>query len=351
MSKLLQKQFINFHDKIKLNDLEHHKELRDKRDLLLSELRAYIDKKYEDKPDEKKPTFNWFNQGSYDMGTGIIPIDGDYDIDVAVEFNFAKEDFGPVEIKELIHEALDKHHKRKVDVMRPCVRVQYYQAGETIYHVDFAVYSGGSYNKTGKTYIAKGKIGSKDEYKIWEVSDPKKLKELVNNRFPDTDECSQFKRIIRYMKRWKDQNFSSTGHAAPRGIALTALAYNLFVPDASKDSFTGEKRADDLEALLRFVKAILNQFSSWDGNISVKLPVEPYNDLFAKMAESDDYIEDFKSKLKSLRDKLESAKSNADPVEACKDLQKVFGEDFPVPPKEETAQKRPPAITKPQEQA
>jgi hypothetical protein len=32
------------------------------------------------------------------------------------------------------------------------------------------------------------------------------------------------------------------------------------------------------------------------------------------------------------------------PVEACKELQKVFGDDFPVPEKDDTGQARGPAI-------
>ena len=52
----------------------------------------------------------------------------------------------------------------------------------------------------------------------------------------------------------------------------------------------------------------------------------------------------FKEKLKSLKEALEEAVEKADTREACKLLQKQFGDDFPVPEKKDTAQKRSKAI-------
>ena len=52
----------------------------------------------------------------------------------------------------------------------------------------------------------------------------------------------------------------------------------------------------------------------------------------------------FKEKLETLYDVLIEAENEADPVEACEKLQKQFGDDFPVPKIEETAQVRSPAI-------
>lgn len=74
----IQKQFVKFHDLIKL-DFDSNKPLREKRDLLLEDLRLGLKKMFP----ENTPTFDPFNQGSYDIGTGIEPIDeGDYDIDL-----------------------------------------------------------------------------------------------------------------------------------------------------------------------------------------------------------------------------------------------------------------------------
>jgi len=68
----------------------------------------------------------------------------------------------------------------------------------------------------------------------------------------------------------------------------------------------------------------------------------PNKDLFEKM--TNNQMAYFKSKLENLRDALEDAEEEADPVEACKTLQKHFGEDFQIPPKEETARAMPAAV-------
>ncbi|HEY9770079.1 MAG TPA: hypothetical protein V6C71_16585 [Coleofasciculaceae cyanobacterium] len=68
------------------------------------------------------------------------------------------------------------------------------------------------------------------------------------------------------------------------------------------------------------------------------MPVVPECDLFSKMSNSQ--MTNFKNK----RESLQKAFKKADPTEACKLLQKQFGDDFPVPKKKDTAQKRSKAI-------
>lgn len=59
---------------------------------------------------------------------------------------------------------------------------------------------------------------------------------------------------------------------------------------------------------------------------------------------TDGQMADFQEKLGNLLNAIEEAKQKVDPVEACEILQKQFGDDFKVPSREDTAQKRPPAI-------
>jgi len=66
----LQSPFMKFHEAILLKRFDENAELREKRDRILKRLR-----------DNLSVTFEPFNQGSYSMGTGIKPLDGDYDID------------------------------------------------------------------------------------------------------------------------------------------------------------------------------------------------------------------------------------------------------------------------------
>lgn len=318
----IQTQFNKYHEAIKLNDFYDNKPLRDKRDMLLKELKTYLSKHYR-YSDETTPTFNPLNQGSYNMGTGVRPLDGDYDIDVGLRFNVHIDDFEPVDLKQLVQDALSKGN-RTVEIKRPCVRVQYVKKGENAYHVDFAVYA---YDEDGDTYLAKGYVGSSEENKYWELADPEQLKEEINSRFEDKDERHQFKRVIRYLKRWKDIWFPNTGHGAPTGIALTALAYDHFCPVFYEDTST----PCDIEAFLDLVEVILKQFKKRRGEyiIAAHLPVEPYNDLFEKM--SGRQMTNLKSRLEGLKGVLETALDEDDLYEACEVLSEELGYDFPMP--------------------
>src|SRR5690606_35488641 len=132
------------------------------------------------------------------------------------------------------------------------------QSGETLYHVDLAVYSNG--NDDDNQYLSKKPKYASDNEE-WEDAEPKKLKKLVNEKYSVTEERHQFKRCIRYLKRWKDLKFKYTEGGRPTGISITALALNGFSPNVSYSSFTNTYRANDIQALQDFVKYILNQFS------------------------------------------------------------------------------------------
>lgn len=339
-NKSLQSQFSKFHDNIKL-DIEDNKQLREKRKMLIDEIREFLKKKSEA---EKKPliTFTEFNQGSYSMGTGNKPIndEDDYDIDVGLLFDISKNDYGPLEVKKWVHDALSAKQFRTVEWKKACIRVQYMEEGFPKFHVDFAVYSDSESNRDKKTYLAKGTPTIASDQVKWEESEPKRLKDLISSKFSYSEDKGQFLRTIRYCKRWKDNKFKSV-NGKPTGISITALALNGFVP-YTKNPFNSQESVDDHKALIQFIDFILGQFSRWTARIEVKLPVPPYNDLFEKM--SDEQCKVFKGKLENLKEVLEEAYAEADPHEACKILRKEFGDDFPIPPKEETGQNRRKAV-------
>ncbi len=337
---LVQDQFYEFHRNIKL-DLEDHQELIKKRDTMIKEIRNYLKKKSEDEKSDLI-TFSEFNQGSYSMGTGVAPIndDQDHDIDVGLLFDISKDDYNPVEVKKWVFEALDSKQFRTVEWKKPCIRVQYFEEGTPRFHLDFAVYSAPGKNYGSKTYLAKGKPESPKEQKKWEESEPKKLKDLVESKFQDTESRKQFKRGIRYCKRWRDNKFNSV-NGRPTGIAFTALALKGFV-SKTRDYFTNDEKIDDLDAMIYFIDFIIKQFSWLDGRISVELPVLPYNNLFVKM--TDNQCKDFKERLQNLLANLKKAKDESDPHEACKILKREFGDDFPVPAKQSTGQHRRAAV-------
>ena len=316
----LQAQFNKFHSVIKI-DFDDSEQLRDKRNLIVNNLRDGLDKL------AFFHKFKYFSQGSYDLATGVESLPGqDYDIDVGIIFDFSKISYKPVEIKNLVHNALNTG-SRTVEIKRPCVRVQYHLNFEKSFHVDLAIYStdldlyGNEVN-----HIAKGLIGSSEDKKIWELSEPFKLKELLKAKFSDSSDRDQFRRVIRYLKRWKDYNFSSTVAGKPTGIALTSCCYKCFTPQKEYMYTSSTYKYNDLKALQNVVDCTINMFN-YNNLISVQLPVQPYNDLFEKMTPSQMLF--MKTKLISLKSTLLDVSNDPVSFSACSKLQKVFGNDFP----------------------
>lgn len=345
----VQGQFEGFHEAIKLKRFEENQTLRDKRDIIRKKLRENLPGVFEGHGEERRE-FSFRDQGSYEMGTGIKPLDGDYDIDQGLYFEVGTDEYAdPVVLKQRVHEALDGHTD-DVRIRRPCVTVFYHRDSERIYHVDIAVYSAGSQNADGKARLAKGRENSAEEYRVWEVSDPQALTDAIFDRFKGNDR-DQFRRAVRYLKRWRGENFSEGGNASPLGIGLTVAAYDHLRPTYT-DVFAG--KADDLGALRALVRAILDRFtdrftSAWDNDeqklvrrLSVTLPVEPRSDLFAQMTNRQ--MGEIEDKLEALLEALDAADRAVDPVAACETLQGVFGSDFPVPKREETGKRHGPAI-------
>ena len=301
--------------------------LREKRDLLLKDLREGLHRNFQHAA-VKIPKFEHFNQGSYAIGTGIAPLpDEDYDIDLGLIFVLSKDEYLPVEVKQWVYEALHTGN-RTVEYKRPCVRVQDHRAGEVLYHVDLAIYSEDPDNWDNQLYLAKGFLGSKPENRSWEVADPQRLIDTFQQKFRDQRDRDQFKRVIRFLKRWKDVNFSANGNERPTGIAITACALNWFQRGTRYAPSDGKYYYDDLTALKNLAQAIINQLTS-SGRMSVQLPVIPYNDLFEKM--SDRQMQTFKSRLEAFRDSLIQVEQTVETLTACQLLQGVFGDDFPTP--------------------
>lgn len=310
----VQKAFLDYHDQIKLGTYEENQTLRDKRDLLINELNESLSDERVPNTNQKL-TFSKIDQGSYAMHTGVKPLDGDYDIDVGVVFDISIEDYDSRALKKLVRNKLNKQHNRSVSYNRPCISVNYANG----YHVDLPVYA----KNNGNLHIAWGKETSSEH--VWYESDPDGLKQWVKNVSDDAEQRAQFRRCVRYLKRWKNNKFLSIGNVAPPSIGLTIQARNAFV----------YKSEDDLSCLIGIAKSIRDSFTSslsiedltFYQVVEAPLPVAPYKNVYYKMTKKQ--LDNYYNKIDELVEALEAANQEESLVESTKILNKVFG-DFPV---------------------
>ena len=322
----LQKQFLEFHYAIKLGTYEENGFLREKRDLIIDKLKN----KLAERKDDGYPQYERsFNQGSYALNTGIQPIrDGDYDIDVGVLLDCHKEDYKPVELKELVADCI-KHNNRTVEVSRSCVTVTYMKNGKPDYHVDLPIYAKSSNAYDDTHYLAKGRKGLAEDKRVWQVADPEGINSIINGLYKgnDTyenngsDQRKQFRRCVRYLKRWRNHKYVSI-----HSIGLTVAAYHWLDP---KDV------QNDLQILLNLVNSILSKF--YYGRLNISLPVTPGGDLLKSV--SDENMITIQKHFETLKGNLQSAIDEPDAHEASKILRKSFGDDFPEVNKSDKAKK------------
>lgn len=305
MASVFQPKFLRFHENIKLVNTEENATLREKRDRVLQRMR------------DNGLSFEPFNQGSYAMGTGVIPVGADYDIDVGVIFTGAQRPADPMAAKKWVYDAVHGH-TTTVEWRRHCIRVQYVKAGAATYHVDLPVYWKDAW---GNLSLAVGKQNSGVGYKEWQEADPKGLVSLVANHLSGEDRM-QFRRVIRALKRWKDVHFPVEGNAKPVGIGITLAALQWFSP--SKDwGATTSAGYDDLQATTDLVNRMRSGFG-WSGRLSLSVPVKPRKDVFERM--TDQQMKEFKERLDTLSTRLANAKASGSTTE----LVRAFGADFPA---------------------
>lgn len=326
----IQKQFKKFNDKIRL-DYSINSELAEKRDVLLGILEE----------SEDIPSFIKLDQGSYAMHTGVEPDeDREYDIDVGLRFNVNKSDYNPMDLKKAIKELLKNHTEYGAEIRKPCVTVTYKKDGEAAFHVDLVTYVYDDRdNKDSQLYIAKG-IDSNEESQKWEKADPKGLVDYINDTIEKGEEREQFRRVVRYLKRWKHLGFSNIGHAEPPSIGITLIAL---------DNFKYHEN-NDIKALIYAVESIKDKFKlegydeDYDELYRINLPLpisldfEWNSDIFQKM--TDKQMTDFKEKIDKLKSDLDEVENEVDEQKKYEKLHKIFGDDFEVPEEKKTAKKQ-----------
>ncbi|MFK5948258.1 MAG: nucleotidyltransferase [Methylococcales bacterium] len=329
----IQKHFRTFHDAIKLSKQDSaYKSARERDDSITKDVRkAFKDAGY--------PVIEDFIQGSFSTDTAILKKAGDFDIDRAIVIDASDAPDNPVKPKVTIcDDVLEKRGFKNRKIKKPCVTADY--TSENL-HIDFPVY-----RKTGDSYqLAIGKRNSDEDNRKWDASDPKGLKSWIKDKSSyygsADDKLLQFNRTVRYLKRWRDEQFSESVASKVYSIGITVMAKECF-----SASFDDNGAPDDLTSLKATVSQILSQgyfsrtINTEQYNVTVNIPVNPWRDIFD--GSSIDTGTQFKNKLSRLENKLQEAISEENEVKQCKILREMFGDDFPVPdqPKKSTAKKK-----------
>lgn len=295
-------QFIDFNSNIKLSETKKE-ELRKNRE----ELRSKIVKYFKDnKPNEVAPSFH--AQGSFMMHTTINPIPYEeedsngnikllypYDLDDGVYFI---DELNNRKTESIYHrwilDAVKDHTTKGANDKDTCVRVLYADG----HNIDLPIYFEEKNKEDVIPQLAHKSKGFTD-------SDPIKFYQWFNDIAND-----QLKRIVRYLKAWKDKQDETYSTKMPSGMVLTILATNNYYED-NRDDIA-------LKNTLQSIKDTLD-----DKFVCYRPTVRTDEDLLSKYNEYH-----FKDRLSRFLDSAINAVSNDSQKEACKQWQKYLGDRF-----------------------
>lgn len=289
-------QFEEFHSIIRIDSTKRTSLLSNK-----SALREKI-KKYFQEKDKSIPKF--YIQGSMDnnVSTGIIPINGDYDIDDGVYLqNISTTDITPETAHLWIYNAVLGHTNSTEDKTK-CVRVNYANSEK---HVDLPIYI----EEDGESYLAVKNKG-------WVKNKPKEISNWFKEESNEENKGKEFRKVIRLLKAWKDKRESENiGLELFGGFQLSILASEYF-----PDNYDG-----DLEKLFYYTVKNINE------NFWLHPPLRNPIDLVQNTLEyySSSRIDIFKDEFQKLYNKCHDAFIEEDDEKKSLKWQKVFGSRFP----------------------
>ena len=317
----IQAHFDKFHDKIKLGRKDDaYKKARDRDDSIKADVKTAFN-------EEGYPVVADFIQGSLKTHTGIVPISGDYDIDRSLVIDEEEAPGNPVTPKKKALDVLENRGFKNAKIKKPCVTADY--ARDNV-HIDFIIYK----RSGDQHYLAVGKKNSDEYNREWSAADPHGLTDWINDdsRYGGDDSkaiLAQFRRLVRYLKRWRDVQFRETMAKKVFSIGLTVM-----VKEQLQWSFSTEGARQDLQALSETVGMILDagyftEEETGQYRVRVYLPTQPWRDIFD--GSSLDTGTQLYNKLTRFKEKLDEAEGLSDEHEQCQILNKLFGDDFEVP--------------------
>ena len=305
------KSFEEFDRKVKLTDSKRSK-LNNNRDTLRGKVKEHFKTR-----NWKLPRF--YSQGSFPLRTNLNPIKktatGDsakekYDLDDGVYFICPISERESVETYHGRVGAAVAGHASEVKDKNTCVRVVYKDG----HHIDLPIYW--MENKDSIPKLAHKSKGFVD-------SDPKAFGDWVNQNIQNAGHNGQLRRIIRYLKAWKDsREDNNSSLKLPSGFILTILACENYVGDKS-----------DAIALRDTVENIKNYLSS---SFSCYPPTASEGeDLLAKYDQGT-CLKEFRMFSKNADDAVNTS-SGKQPSECWT---KIFGGRFPSSGRDSSGAKR-----------
>lgn len=316
----IQTHFHQFHDRIKLARGDGaYKTARERDDSIKKDVMAAF-------REAGYPVVSDFIQGSLKTNTGVRPLNGDYDVDRALVINAQDAPENPITPKKNALDVLEDRGFKNAKIKKPCVTADY--LSDNI-HIDFIIYK----RSGAQHWLAVGKKNSDGPNRTWSACDPLGLLEWINDTDSYGDDAAdagaQFRRLVRYLKRWRDVQFTESVAAKIYSIGLTVMVKQRF-----RFSFDNEGVEDDLTALCKTALAILEgpYFTEVEADrysVSVLLPAEPWRDIFD--GSSLNTGTRFHNELARLVEQLEEAAEEVDERKQCEILNKVFGDDFKIP--------------------
>lgn len=332
----IQTHFDNFNKKIYLSShSEGYKKAKEKDQSIFEAIKtAFKEAGYQ--------VVDSFMQGSFAVNTAINSLDADFDIDRAIVIDDKNAPSDPVAPKQIIKNVLINRNFKEPRIKKPCVTADYQSVN---LHIDYTVYKKSASLLGDTYYLAVGKNGSSEEHKSWSEADPKGLIEWIDSVddfiFGAPEKRKQLKRLIRYMKRWRDVNFGNDVKKKIFSIGLTVMLKEQYSPS----TFSAIVE-DDLNALKKTVDAIITAnyikapWGTTDYRVHVMLPKLPKRDIFQHKVDGG-YAEgsdlnvgtQFRNKLLKLQTELQNVLDETDEVKQCIILNKLFGNDFEVPAK------------------
>ena len=267
----IQTHFHDFHDRIKLARGDGaYKTARERDDSIKKDVMAAF-------KEAGYPVVSDFIQGSLKTNTGVRPVNGDYDVDRALVIDYEAASDNPVTPKKKALDVLEDRGFKNAKIKKTCVTADY--LSDNI-HIDFIIY-----RRSGdQHWLAVGKKNSDEANREWSSCDPLGLLEWINDTedfgADAADAGAQFRRLVRYLKRWRDVKFAESVAAKVYSIGLTVMVKQQF-----QWSFNDEGVEDDLTALRETANAILEgpyftEVEAGGYHVSVELPVEPCRDIF-----------------------------------------------------------------------